>query len=439
MKKIIAIVAAAGLLIAGGFALKAQTIIIPKVTQIGVNDVFQDVVNGAPQAQNYYATAAQLGVYGMTLSGAIDGNRLIGGDFGTNLWAYTTTPAAVNQTSTYVANRWFAWGGSSSTLTITQQTGAADITPGSLASMRVSRAGNGLTQVCVAQEVETLNAVALAGSTAEFTLYAKAGSTFSAASSNLALYVYTSTITDSTQIAQNSGTFSAQAAFGINAGGGAAVGQTGGALLGPFLVPITTSMTRVGAAVPIPTAATSVTVAACYTPVGNGASTDWFEFSQAQLIANPAVTTFAGTAGAAYSVNDVRMKDFQNRTPTTEAALQQRYYVSFTEPSAGVPTPVGAGVVNTINTQCDMIWQLPVPMRTGPILVATGTALSTSTFRIQDSVVSTIVAGALVQPYFSTPSTISVRAALTTSSTVGFSCLLQGAGGGAILNAQAEL
>lgn len=435
MKKLLATVATLGLLVAGGVGLLAQTISIPQVQNIGPSDLFQDIVGGMPSAQNQYATAAQIGTYPFTLAGSIDGNTLIGGDFSTglNLWSYTTTPAAVNGTATYVANRWFAWGGGTSTLTVTQQTAAADVPSGSTGSMRVSRAGNGLTQVCVAQVIESINALPYQGQTAEFDVgQVKAGSTFSAASSNLAVYVLTGTGTDEG---------SSKAAFSINAGGGGASGWTGATLLGGttgFLVPISTGFNRVSVAVPIAATATEIAVAVCYTPVGNGASTDWFEFTQAQFSANPALKTAAGTAGVALALNDLRAKDFQNRFPNVEQALQQRYAFSIQEFSTGVPTAfIPTGVLSSTTT-CDLIVQFPVQMRTAPT-VGPLAVLTTSTFRIQDSTTSTLAAPFIQNLTSNTAFVGSIRATLTTSSTAGWGCQLQGAGGAAYLLVNAEL
>ena len=55
------IAALAALLFAGalGFAV-AQGIAVPKVVAVGPNDLFQDIVNGQPQAGNAYASAGQI-------------------------------------------------------------------------------------------------------------------------------------------------------------------------------------------------------------------------------------------------------------------------------------------------------------------------------------------------------------------------------------------
>jgi len=50
----------------GGYAI-AQTIVVPKVQNVQTTDLFQDITGGFPQAQSFYATAAQIsGVVGYT-------------------------------------------------------------------------------------------------------------------------------------------------------------------------------------------------------------------------------------------------------------------------------------------------------------------------------------------------------------------------------------
>ena len=56
-------------------------------------------------------------------------NSLIGGDFGTNPWAYGTTVASTANTATYTANRWVAFSsGAGGAVSVSKQTGASDIT-----------------------------------------------------------------------------------------------------------------------------------------------------------------------------------------------------------------------------------------------------------------------------------------------------------------------
>ena len=342
----------------------------PLVQSIGPNDAFQDVVGGFPQAQSYYATAAQVGGYGATLAGGNYDNALIGGDFSTNLFQRGTSVSTASSTYyvIYGADRWFTWGGTSTPTTMTQQTGASDIPVGATASYRINKGSlTGVLQICTSQIVESGNMVRFQGQTVEFTFDAKAGSTFSAASSNLAVYVSYGTVAD-----ENATTYAGSAtymAYGLNAQGGAGTtawtGQTNLGGTGGFLIPITTSWARYGVAVPIPTTALELGVSICYTPVGTGTSTDWFEFGKAQLTVNPAVTAFAGTSGAIYNTNDVRMKAFARRPAAVETLLQQRYTYSIKD-SAGATYVYGTGQSFDTTSNAHFVVPFPVTMRTKP-------------------------------------------------------------------------
>lgn len=57
MMKILALLA--GLLAAGSAFAQVPT--VPTVSSVGATDLIQDVVNGTPQAQSYYATAGLIG------------------------------------------------------------------------------------------------------------------------------------------------------------------------------------------------------------------------------------------------------------------------------------------------------------------------------------------------------------------------------------------
>jgi hypothetical protein len=342
----------------------------PTVSSIGPNDAFQDVVGGFPQAQSYYATASQMGVYGSTLAGGNYDNALIGGDFSTNLFQRGTSVSLTGATYyvAYGADRWFSWGGTSTPATMTQQTGAGDYPVGSNASYRINKGSlTGVLQICTSQIIESGNAARFQGQTAEFTFDAKAGPTFSAASGNLAVYVSYGTVAD-----ENATTYAGSAtymAYGLNALGGSGTtawtGQVNLGGTGGFLIPITTNWARYGVAVPIPTTALEISVSICYTPVGTGTSTDWFEFAKAQFTNNPAVTAFAGTSGAIYNVNDQRMKAFARRPAAIETLLQQRYTYSIKD-SAGATYVYGVGQSFDTTSNAHFVVPFPVTMRIKP-------------------------------------------------------------------------
>ena len=86
---------------AAGLAV-AQTIIVPKVQSVGPTDLFQDIVGGAPSAQNQYATAAQIaGVPGYQNLGTITtGNTFAVNNNVTDVFAQAAgTLAAVTLTA----------------------------------------------------------------------------------------------------------------------------------------------------------------------------------------------------------------------------------------------------------------------------------------------------------------------------------------------------
>lgn len=415
----------------------AQAVPVPIVPSIGPADVFQDVVNGVPQANNYYATAAQIGTYGQTLGGGNYENGLIGGDFTTNLFGHGTSvaPAASTYYVTYVANNWFTWASTSTPPTVTQQTGAADITPAFGASLRVNKGSlTGTAQICTGQVVETANALRFQGNTVEFDFHAKAGATFSAASSNLAVYISYGTGTDEG---------STKFAYGLNATGGAGTTAWAGQInLGGtagYLVPISTTWGRYSVVAPMPTTAVEIAVAICYTPVGTGTATDWFEFTGAQLVRNSALTSVAGASGAVLNVNDTRAKSFARRLSAEEAVLQQRYLYTISESATSGALQSGAGN-GASTTTCSLYFPFPVLMRAAPTFVAEGTALSNLTWTITHVVTATALATTyLVTLGANTPNGASMTATVASGLTAGQTCVLTSANGGSRLTWSAEL
>jgi hypothetical protein len=406
----------------------AQPVIAPQVSQINPGDLFQDVVNGVPQAGNVYANALLLGNYGATQAGNNAENALIGGDMGTNLFAYGATVSTITTTSTFVANRWFAWSGTSTTIGGAQETGAADIPSSYEASLRITRTGAGVLQSCVGQVVESINAYAFQGATAEFDAHAYAGSGFSGAS--LQMYIVTGTGTDEGH---------AKMAFGINGGNTAEanVGWTGQINYGPFAAPISTGgWARFTAAAPIGSGIKEIGVALCWTPVGASPSSDYFEFTGAQLTRNSALTTVAGSSGALLATNDTRAKAFLRRPQEIETALQQRYYWLINE-AASTDVQIALGQATGTGVARYLIAN-PVTMRTTPTVIATlGTLATTNSTGTSEAI------GALVAlPSGSGPSAISLQASGVTGSplTAGNVTVLEAGNstGGGVIGANAE-
>lgn len=335
---------------AAGYAL-SQVIPVPQVTQINAGDLFQDIVNGAPQVGNQYAPAPLLGNYAASLPGNNPTNDLIGGDFGINLFQDGTSTAGVNTTATYVADQWAAFSGTSTSLTGAQETAAADITAGYTASLRITRTGTGVIQSCVAQIIPSGNVPRYQGGTAEVDFHALAGSGFSAASSNLNVLLVTGTGTNDTM---------ANLAKTINS----ALSGTAwaGAATSTVTIPISTQWHRYTAAFPVPAAATELGVALCWTPVGASPSSDYFEFTGAQLTPNNALVSVAGTAGGALNPDDPRAKSFYRRPQSLDQDLQYAFYYRVNETATARPW---LGQVLTTSTANIKI-PFPVPMYAVP-------------------------------------------------------------------------
>lgn len=412
MKKTL-IAAAFGLL---GLSSQAfSQVSIPQVPAIGPNDLFQDVVGGQPQANNFYVSAAQLGIYGFTLSGANADNALVGGDFYTNTWAHGATSATINTTVAYGPSDWFLWSGTSTNLVATQQTGAADITSGFLASARVTRSSTGVVQSCVAQEIESAVAARFQGGTLEFDFHALEGAGFSDAASSLHAYIVTGTSTDEG---------SSKMAWNINAGGGGSSGWTGAAVIGGTAglpVPITATWGRYSVVVPIPATAKEIGVALCWTPVGASPSNDYFEFTGAQVVTNPSLTAVAGSAGVVLS-NDARARSFARRQASVEVLAQQRYVFAINEANT-IATVQGFGLaLASSTTVCSIPFTFPVTMRAAPTYA---NALTATTFTITSS---SQAATALGTPFSATKGANTVNGAslnfTTTGMTAKDACML---------------
>jgi hypothetical protein len=430
MKKLLARTATAVGLIGFGALAWAQTYPVPQVQFIGPNDLFQDIVGGFGQSQSYYAPASMLGNYSSSLAGNNPENALIGGDATTNLFQRGTTGSSVTTAVTYGGpDRWAYWSGTSTAITVSRDNTTGDVPTDYQYAFKLQRTSGqtGVVQACMAQEVESASSYAFEGQTAEFDAHVIAGSGFTG--TNVTAYIVYGT-------GSNEGTVNL--AFGLNGGGGGSSGWTGQANAVSGALPVTAGVSgRYTVAGVIPSTATEVAVAICYTPVGTAGASDYVTFSGLQLTRNSALTSTAGASGAVLAVGDTRAKAFSRRLVGQEVELQERYFQSISEPATGIS--VGAMGVLTSTTSCALTDPLAVTMRAVPTISFTGTALSTATWRIQDSTTSTLASTFLVAGAGQTTGALTLTATLTTASTAGWACQLQGVGGGSIINASAEL
>jgi hypothetical protein len=212
----------------------------------------------------------------------------------------------------------------------------------------------GVVQVCMLQVVESMNAQNFAGEVAELDFHAAAGATFSAASSQMQAFIVTGTGTDES---------AAKLAFGINAGGGGGSGWAGQATAANPLITIATGQARYTVVAAIPSTATEIGVALCFTPVGTAGANDYITLSGIQLTRNSALRAAAAVNGGLLNTNDARAKGFARRSQAVESILQQRYFYRVTETAAIFPVAPCAAI-DTTHTNC--IVKLPATMRSAP-------------------------------------------------------------------------
>lgn len=426
--------AAAALLALTPLSVDAQT--VPQVQIINSGDLFQDVVNGSPQAGNFYASAAALAGY--VGSTPTKGNALIGGDSTTNLWQRATTGASVTTTATYGGpDRWIYWSGTNTAMTVSRTTTAADLpASGYRSGFKMARTSGqtGVVQVCMAQALESANSYQFAGSTAELSFHATAGSNFSAASSNMTAYVIYGTGSDESAAAM---------AFGLNAGGGGGAGWTGQTSATAAVIPINTFNARYAAVATIPATATQVGVALCFTPVGTASTNDYIAFSGIQLVRNPAlaskVSTTSGYACASPvgTLTAINCTAFDRRTQAVETVMQQRYFYKLAE-SAAIYIVAPCAAIDVTHTNC--IVQFPVTMRTAPTMTYTnGFASPTSTTQATLGACTTLASAATVTSTVASLNQVLVNCTATTIPAAGVASFLYSNNGSGVINASAEL
>jgi hypothetical protein len=278
--------------------------------------------------------------------------------------------------------------------------------PGFVNSFKVYRNSGSLAQpVCAIQEVPTANATALQGQQATFSAWLQALSGLNADNGNVVnMYIFTGTGTD-----QGLGTLTASPAI--------TPAWTGIATTGSAAQTINTSWNRYSVTATIPTTATEIAVATCFTPTvaSSGGSTDGFAIDGAQLEQGASASTF------------------EYRPYEVEYTKAQRYFVQYNEPAASVNT--GIWGVATASTNCLAAVTFPVPMRVAPTLTAS-TVTSGTTWQA-------LAAGAAANASAIAVATASTVyngniAITTTGMTAGQSCGLQGKGGGANVSFSAD-
>lgn len=288
-------------------------------------------------------------------------------------------------------------------------------TPSPPASFRYSqklyRTSGALTQpVCAWQEISTGRSIQLAGQNVVFSAYVAALAGLSADNGNAAqmIIIY--------------GTGSDEGLQTMTASPAITPAWTGITTLQTTTLALTTAFARfTSPSVFVPTTATEIGVAICFTPTATGAGvTDGIAFTGTQLE--------VGTAASAY--------DFRSTSNLT--LTMQEYFFTVTESATtgAVQSSSGQGATTTT---CQLFVPFPTTMRAAPTFNALGTALSASTWTLTHVATAT----ALSTPYLAvlganTPNAGSLTATVASGLTTGQTCQLTSANGGSILSWTAD-
>jgi hypothetical protein len=344
-------------------------------------------------------------------------NLIDGGDFTTNPWQRGTANVGGNiaNTVTYTADRWFAVGGASSSINVSQVTGVTSVL-GFSTSLQFGRtSGNANTAVInLGQVLETADSIRCQGQQVTLSFWATAGATWSPA--NGVLNVLLASGTGTNQSAANlvagswtgysSLTLTPQQNISPNSSPNTSV-LTPAANIGQQL---TTAWTRYSYTAVVPAGCTQLGVLFNATPVGTAGSADNIQIMGVQLEIGGQVT------------------NFEHRDVQVELEIAQRYCWVVNEPAAGVIVGIG-GAVAAANNQV-FYMATPVQMVKAPTVT-----VSVGTFKVAAAAAAGTATG-LAAGTTHTPNAISIVSTVT--ETVGLAASLQGGGGSGTITASAD-
>lgn len=365
-------------------------------------------------------------------------NRIIGGDFTTNLAQRLNTAKGVTALATLsptaaviTADRWWVVAPAAGITATIDSTAATATVPGinNTKALRIARTTSGAAGIaCVGQTLDKAASAPLIGNNAIFSFYEVNGATQSATNGNITVNVdYTSAADGAaTQATLGftglNGSLFALGDVGATSAGpanmtrgvaGLSAGTTGSVSAGVATIPASTTWTRYAVYAPIPvsipgtaTAVTSVSVSICWTPIATTAvATDYIEIEAAQLEAKPSTVTAALPAGV------ISPTGVERRPAAVEQAYQQ-YYWYFNYENQSTITTV-ADCENTSTSVANCFVKFPTPMRIAPAMQYTAGFQAFA--QVAETSVSACSALAASASYVTVASPLGVLAACTAS------------------------
>jgi len=372
----------------------------------------QNLTAGTMSVSGAATLAAPAGVGGSQL--ALPRNIIDGGDFTTNPWQRGTSFTAIAGTVTYTADRFFAVGGASSSISVSQVTGVTAVPGFSLALQFGRAAANANTAVInLGQVVETLDSIRCQGQIVTLSFWAQAGANWSPANGSLNVLLASGSGANQSAASLVAGTWTGYSSLALtpqqnispNSSPTTAV-LTAGANIAQQ---ITTSWQRYAFAATVPAGCTQLGVLFNATPAGTAGAADFVQIMGVQLEIGAQATPF------------------EHRDIELELAIAQRYFFNIPEPAASVI--VGAGMVAGATSEIIFI-PLPVQMRAAPTVT-----VSAGSFKFNLAGTATAV-GTFAAGSTHTPNYISVTG--NAAGTAGQGTLLQGGGGAGFIQASAE-
>ena len=246
-----------------------------------------------------------------------------------SVWQRGTSVAVT--TTSYTADRWFAYRNAAGATVSRQATSDTTNLPNIQYCLRFQRdSGNTSTSImAMSNNFETINSIPFAGKTVTLSFYARIGANFSNSGNTISFKILSGTGVD-----QNS-----------------TLNYTGVTTVATIDPALTTTWQRFSCTGTVPTTATEIAIqVGNWTPTGTAGAADYVEFTGVQLEHGSVATPYAPN-GATYQA---------------ELAACQRYYWRTAAPSA--EAPIGAGAANATTT-CFINVNHPVSMRVAPTAI----------------------------------------------------------------------
>ena len=325
-------------------------------------------------------------------------NIIDGGDFTVNPWQRGASFTGIANTLTYTADRWFAVGGASSSISVSQQPVTA--VAGFAQALQVGRAAaNANTSVInIGQVVETADSYRAQGQTVTVSFWALAGANWSPANGALNVALFSGTGTNQSAANLVAGSWTGYASLVLTPQQGSAAGSAA------IAQQITTSWQRYAFTATVPAGSTQLGLLFGATPIGTAGASDFVQIMGVQLEIGSQATPF------------------EHRDLEIELALCQRYYMQHSTEARcgrrcrrrhGRPAPTCESLI--------FIW-LPVQMYKAPTVTVTA-----GSFKFNIDGAAPAAASGLTNGAAHSPTIISVVG--TTTGTSGQATLLQGGGG----------